>query len=369
MELILATSNKGKIEELKMLLSPYNIKIKTMQDINYVDDIDETGTTYAENAAIKARTIHSITGKAVLSDDGGIEIDYLNGEPGIFSHRWAGENASDEDRINKVISKLKDVPQEKRTACYRGALCFISESGQEFISEGALKGVIATEPRGINGISYDRLFITPLGKAVSELTMDEKNLTSHRGIAFRNLINSLSESGIILPSMGLTLVRPTEEYLSAIENFKAEMIQNNSTICGGSGLKKSSTSDWIKEKENLRYPETCPKDKTTADTFLGVINNEVIGVIDIRHKLTNDILKIYGGNIGYSVKPSKRNNGYATEMLRQVLVYCQNVLGMTKVLVCCANSYSEKVVIANGGVFESECELNEEIIRRYWINL
>lgn len=199
MELIIASSNIGKIEEYKLLFSPYDINIKTLNDINFFEEIDETGTTYIENAIIKARAIYNITGKPVLADDSGTEIDYLNGAPGIYSHRWAGENATNEDRRNKALKELKGVPATERTSHYHCAICFITESGQEYIAEGFLDGVIATEPRVIAGLAYDPIFITSSGKAVSELTLNEKNAISHRGNAFRSLIKILKNEDIIFP--------------------------------------------------------------------------------------------------------------------------------------------------------------------------
>lgn len=144
-------------------------------------EVDETGTTFEENAILKAEAIYNSIKKPVLADDSGLEIDALDGQPGVYSHRFAGEDATDEDRINKVLTLLKDVEEEKRTARFKCVGCYIDEKGEKHIFEGCAEGMISTKPYGQNGFGYDPIFICELGKSFAEIPGEEKNKISHRG--------------------------------------------------------------------------------------------------------------------------------------------------------------------------------------------
>ena len=181
MEIILASNNQNKIKEIKEKVKKLNINIISQKEAGFDFEVPETGTTFEENATIKAEAIYKETQKPVLADDSGLVIDFLDGMPGVYSHRFAGENATDEDRINKVLTLMKDVPEEKRTARFVCVGCYIDENGQKHIFEGIAEGKIATKPHGFNGFGYDPIFICELGKSFAEISSEEKNKISHRG--------------------------------------------------------------------------------------------------------------------------------------------------------------------------------------------
>ena len=194
MELIFGSNNKNKLRELKSKLQKFNINVISQEEAGFNIEVDETGTTFEENAVLKAEAIYRLCNKPVISEDGGLEIDYLNGEPGVYSHRYAGEDASDEDRVNKILTLLKNVPEEKRTARFRCCGCYIDEKGQKHLFEGTTEGKIAEAPKGNNGFAYDPIFICELGKSFGEISSEEKNQISHRGRMldkFADFLNSL----------------------------------------------------------------------------------------------------------------------------------------------------------------------------------
>ena len=191
MNIILASNNENKLKEIREKLKKYDMNVLSQKEYGLDIEIEETGTTFEENAILKAETINKLSGKPVIADDSGLEIDYLNGEPGVYSHRYAGENATDEDRINKVLSLLKDVEEEKRTARFRTVLCYIDENGKRHIFEGIAEGKIGFKPQGNNGFGYDPIFISETGKTFAEFTREEKNKISHRGRAIAKFIEFL----------------------------------------------------------------------------------------------------------------------------------------------------------------------------------
>ena len=193
-EIIVATNNKNKIRELKKAIEKFGISIKSQSECGIDIDVEETGTTFEENACIKAKAVYDILNKPVIADDSGIMIDSLNGMPGVYSHRFAGENATDKDRINKVLELMKDVPDEKRTARFVCNICFIDEKGEKHIFEGISEGRIAHKPCGNDGFGYDPIFICEKGKTFAEIELDEKNEISHRGRAIKKLINFLEKN-------------------------------------------------------------------------------------------------------------------------------------------------------------------------------
>lgn len=186
-ELVLASRNKGKIEELKKLLSGLPVKVLSLSDFNCIPDIEETGSTFADNAEIKAKTVSSITGKYALADDSGLEIDALGGQPGVYSNRFAGPDATDEDRYNKVLDLMTGIPEQKRTARFRAAVSIATPDGDVITVEDKCEGRIAFEPQGNNGFGYDPVFYIPeLGKTAAQLSPEEKNRISHRGKAMES---------------------------------------------------------------------------------------------------------------------------------------------------------------------------------------
>ena len=193
MEIILASNNEHKLKEIRAKLKNGNIKIISQKEAGFNIEVDETGTTFEENAILKAETIYKLAKKPVLAEDGGLEVDYLNGEPGVYSHRFAGENATDEDRRNKILTLLKDVPDEKRTARFKCVGCYIDENGQKHIFEGISEGKIGYESKGTDGFGYDPIFICEYGKTFAEISAEEKNKISHRGRLIEKFVKYLEE--------------------------------------------------------------------------------------------------------------------------------------------------------------------------------
>lgn len=193
MKLVLATHNDGKILEMQYALKDISVDVITLNDFPYIDEIPETGQTLLENAFIKAETVFNETGLPSLADDTGLEIDALSGEPGVYSARYAGENASYLDNCAKVLSKLDGVRPENRTARFRTIMAFVGKD-KKFHCEGNVNGLIIDEMIGHNGFGYDPIFYYPkLEKTFAELKKDEKNSISHRGKALRNFCEILKK--------------------------------------------------------------------------------------------------------------------------------------------------------------------------------
>lgn len=187
-KLILATKNAGKVDELKALLIHYDVEVLSLLDLGYEPEIEETGTTFEENALIKARTIAKEYGLLTIADDSGLEIDALDGKPGVYSAVYAGELKDDMANMNKVLSEMKNVPEAKRTARFRCTLVIVDEGGQEQLVHGTCEGLILNEGRGSNGHGYDPIFYVPeVGQTMAEMTGAEKNTLSHRKKAFDQL--------------------------------------------------------------------------------------------------------------------------------------------------------------------------------------
>jgi len=182
--LIVATRNKGKMKEFSEILSGLPFRLLSMEEAGIDIDIAENGKTFEENALIKAMEIHKLTGEMVIADDSGLEVDCLNGAPGIYSARFAGENATDEDRNNKLLAMMKDVPYEKRTARFVAAIAVVFEDGSNIIAKGTCEGLIGFKPEGKNGFGYDPLFFVPeYGMTVAQMEPELKNRISHRAKA------------------------------------------------------------------------------------------------------------------------------------------------------------------------------------------
>lgn len=189
--IILASNNKNKLKEIKAKLDPLGIKVVSQKEAGYDIEVEETGTTFEENAILKAEAVYKLSGKPVIAEDSGLEVDFLNGEPGIYSARYAGENATDIDKYNKVLNLMKDVDDDsRRTARFKCAMCYIDKNGIKHIFEESCEGLIAKEPHGDNNFGYDPIFIFG-EKSFAEMSKEEKNEISHRGKVLKDLIDYL----------------------------------------------------------------------------------------------------------------------------------------------------------------------------------
>lgn len=188
-ELVLASGNKGKLAEFQRLLDGMDIQVKSMKDFPEIGEIVEDGATFVENALIKARAVCKAAGKPAMADDSGLMVDALDGAPGIFSARFAGEQRSDADNNAKVLQLLEHVADENRTARFFCAIAIVLPDGREYTVEGTCEGTILRELQGEGGFGYDPLFyVADLGKTFAQLTMEEKNSISHRGNANRKAV-------------------------------------------------------------------------------------------------------------------------------------------------------------------------------------
>jgi len=188
-KIILATQNQGKVRELRELLVDEEIEVLSLLDIPDWEDVEENGVTFADNAALKAREAVRRTGLIALADDSGLEVDALDGAPGVYSARYAGEPKDDERNNDKLLHLLETIPEDKRTARFRCALVMATPFGEEYLTEGAVEGRILTQRRGSDGFGYDPVFYLPeFARTMAELTLTEKNTLSHRAQAFRKVI-------------------------------------------------------------------------------------------------------------------------------------------------------------------------------------
>jgi len=196
---VLASNNKGKLKEFAEIFSQYGVDVLPQSQFN-VEEVAETGTTFVENAIIKARHAAQITGLAAIADDSGLEVDFLRGAPGIYSARYGGENASETDNYNKLLQALKDTPQG-RTARFQCVLVYMRDAKDPtpIIAQASWEGSIGFEPQGENGHGYDPIFIPNKHScSAAQLSSDEKNRLSHRGKAMKLLINIMQKQGILV---------------------------------------------------------------------------------------------------------------------------------------------------------------------------
>ena len=195
-KLILASGNAGKLRELKRILADLGYDLHPQSEFG-VSEVAETGTTFVENAIIKARHAAASTGLPALADDSGIEVDALGGAPGVYSARFAGSDADDDANNALLVAKLRDVPAAQRSARYRAVIVLMRHAGDPspLICEGSWEGMIRLEPAGDGGFGYDPHFYLPeLGRTSAELDTDEKNRLSHRGRALAELKRRLAAS-------------------------------------------------------------------------------------------------------------------------------------------------------------------------------
>ena len=193
MKILIASKNKGKIKEFKGMVEDLEIEVKTLYDYENFPDIEETGTTFRENSLIKAKAGYEKSGLITISDDSGLEVDFLNGAPGVYSARYGGEGLTDSQRVDLLLKELKDVPKEKRGANFKTSV--ILYNGKEsYHFEGTWKGEILEKTVGNKGFGYDPIFFDPiLGKTAAELDKSQKSKVSHRGKAMKKLLERLPE--------------------------------------------------------------------------------------------------------------------------------------------------------------------------------
>ncbi|WP_216828850.1 XTP/dITP diphosphatase [Alkalihalobacterium elongatum] len=187
-EIIVATKNKGKVKEFEAILGQLGYKVSSLFDYPEIPEVEETGTTFAENATLKARTIAKLFGKPVIADDSGLIVDALDGRPGVYSARYAGENKNDAENINKVLAEMREVPDQKRTARFHCTIALAYPDGRTECFEGNCEGKITEKPVGENGFGYDPImYIKEKQKTMAQLTSEEKNAISHRAKALQHL--------------------------------------------------------------------------------------------------------------------------------------------------------------------------------------
>lgn len=192
--LVVATKNKGKISEIKKVLSEMPFEVLAMSDIGINIDVEEDGKTFKENAFKKASEISKVAKSIVLADDSGIEVDYLNGAPGIYSARFGGSKATDQDRNIKLLNMMEKVPFEQRTARYVCAIAVVFPDGKSFVVEDTCEGFVGIECKGNNGFGYDPLFyIQQYDKTMGELDIYIKNKISHRAKALAKMKEKITE--------------------------------------------------------------------------------------------------------------------------------------------------------------------------------
>lgn len=193
--IIFATGNAGKMKEIRMIMEDTGMEVISMKEAGISVDIAEDGSTYEENALIKARAVAAFTDDIVLADDSGLEIDYLNKEPGVYSARYLGENTSYRIKNANLIERLTGVPDEKRTARFVCAIAAVLPDGRELTTRAAIEGRIGYEERGEHGFGYDPIFYVPrFQKTTAELTEEEKNQVSHRGQALQLMKEELRKN-------------------------------------------------------------------------------------------------------------------------------------------------------------------------------
>ena len=193
MEWIIATGNPHKLQELQRILEPLGITARSLKQMGFsVEDVEETGTTFEENAYIKAKAVCDRTGRPAVADDSGLCVDALNGAPGIFSARYGGEGLTDADRTQKLLNAMAAVPAQERTARFVSAVCCVWPSGETLTVRGECEGTIGFAPVGENGFGYDPVFMVG-SKSFAQLSAEEKDAVSHRGRALAALRRALEE--------------------------------------------------------------------------------------------------------------------------------------------------------------------------------
>ena len=191
-QVIVATKNAGKAKEFEHIFNQYNVVVKSLLDFEGIEEIVEDGQTFEENALIKARAIAKQFNQVVIADDSGLEVDALDGRPGVYSARYAGEGRNDQANIEKVLSELEGIPTKERSARFVCALALVTPEGEESVVRGTCEGQILSECVGSEGFGYDPIFYLPqLGKTMAQIPKSQKNVLSHRAEAFKKLQDML----------------------------------------------------------------------------------------------------------------------------------------------------------------------------------
>ncbi len=191
-EIIIATKSRGKAREFEQLFHAHGFEVKTLLDFPEIEEVEETGSTFEENAILKAEAVSKVLNRIVIADDSGLVIDALDGRPGIFSARYAGEEKNDQANLEKVLAELQDVPDNKRQARFYCALAVAAPNQEMFTVAGTCEGSILHEQRGSFGFGYDPIFfVLEKGKAMAELAPEQKSAISHRGNALRKLADEI----------------------------------------------------------------------------------------------------------------------------------------------------------------------------------
>ena len=196
MKLVLASKNQHKLIELRTILGQLGLEVVLESDVGVDVDVEETGTTFEENSLLKARAVMEASGMAAIADDSGLEVDALNGEPGVYSARFGGLD-TDAARTALLLQRLQNVPDEQRTARFVSVVTCVLPDGRVVAARGTCEGVINHAPVGENGFGYDPVFYVPqLGKTFSQASPEEKNAISHRGDALRKFCEVWKETGV-----------------------------------------------------------------------------------------------------------------------------------------------------------------------------
>ena len=193
-QVIVATGNAGKLQEIREILAPFDMEVRSMREAGIAREVEETGTTFEENAMLKARGIADLTDGIVIADDSGLEVDALNKEPGIYSSRYLGTETSYDIKNADILRRLEGVPEEKRTARFVCAVAVILPDDHSFVVRGEMEGRIGYEIIGENGFGYDPIFYLPeYGMTSAQISPEEKNRISHRGKALAKMVEKLRE--------------------------------------------------------------------------------------------------------------------------------------------------------------------------------
>lgn len=195
MKVVLASKNRHKLEEMQTILSQYGIQVLLESDLGLDIEVEETGTTFEENSLLKARAVMEAAKLPAIADDSGLQVDALNGEPGIYSARYGGErNHSDAERVQYLLEKMKQVPAEKRTAQFVSVITLLYPDGRSVVARGTCRGVITTAPQGSGGFGYDPVFYVPQeGCTFAQMPQKRKNMISHRANALNLFVKNLLE--------------------------------------------------------------------------------------------------------------------------------------------------------------------------------
>ena len=194
-KIIFASNNAGKIREVKEIMADYGKEILSLKEAGIDLDVEENGTTFAENALIKCRAVHELTGAMVMADDSGLSIDAFDGGPGVYSARFLGHETPYDIKNNIILEKMQGLEGQARACRYVCAIAAVLPDGKELVTEKTCEGLIAQAPAGQGGFGYDPIFYVPMyGRTMAELTPDEKNAISHRGLALRSMRKMLEEN-------------------------------------------------------------------------------------------------------------------------------------------------------------------------------